>query len=188
MISAGCSKLNTIIPALDLVAFYPKSLWEAPSAPLHFLVALRQTYVASSGDPFFAQESHDPWFQIFLYIEGLVQFPLAAYLVYQLASTKPTAGPTELAGLAFGCVTAMGAAACCAEVWHMGPDVLSEKHKPSLLYGTYLPFSIVRKSCAQLFFVPSRANWTYAATLMAVDMYLRLLPRVQGGDEKAKIQ
>ncbi|KFA61999.1 hypothetical protein S40285_07906 [Stachybotrys chlorohalonatus IBT 40285] len=155
--------------ALDLVAFYPKSLWEAPSAPLHFLVALRQTYVASSGDPFFAQESHDPWFQIFLYIEGLVQFPLAAYLVYQLASTKPTAGPTELAGLAFGCVTAMGAAACCAEVWHMGPDVLSEKHKPSLLYGTYLPFSIV-------------------PTLMAVDMYLRLLPRVQGGDEKAKIQ
>ncbi|KEY66310.1 hypothetical protein S7711_02772 [Stachybotrys chartarum IBT 7711] len=155
--------------ALDLVAFYPKSLWEAPSAPLHFLVALRQTYVASSGDPFFAQESHDPWFQIFLYIEGLVQFPLAAYLVYQLASTKPTAGPTELAGLAFGCVTAMGAAACCTEVWHMGPDVLSEKHKPSLLYGTYLPFSIV-------------------PTLMAVDMYLRLLPRVQAGGDKAKIQ
>ncbi|KAL5095092.1 hypothetical protein Trisim1_003698 [Trichoderma cf. simile WF8] len=131
--------------ALDLVAFYPKALYQPLSSPLHFLLSLRAWYVASTGDPFFAQQSHQPWFEVFLYIEGLVQLPLAAYLVYQLASSKPTSGHAELAGLAFGSVTFMGAAACCFELLHMGEDVVSEDKKGSLLYGTYLPFAVIRK-------------------------------------------
>jgi hypothetical protein len=118
---------------------------ESPSSPLHFLATVRDAYLTSAEDPFFAEETHAPWFQVFLYIEGLVQFPLAAYLTYKLMSSKPAAGATELAALVFGCVTAMGAAACCFEVWHMGPDVLSADKKPALLYGTYLPFSVIRK-------------------------------------------
>ncbi|KAL9468504.1 hypothetical protein ACSS6W_010198 [Trichoderma asperelloides] len=139
-----------------------------PSAPLHFLLSLRNFYVSSTGDPFFAHSSpHQPWFEIFLYIEGLVQLPLAAYLVSQLASRRATTGPAELAGLAFGSVTFMGAAACCFELFHMGDDMVSGEKKASLLYGTYLPFAVI-------------------PALLAVDMYLRLLPRVQESGTKAK--
>ncbi|KAK1244467.1 hypothetical protein MKX07_003266 [Trichoderma sp. CBMAI-0711] len=158
--------------ALDLVSFYPKALYAHPSSPLHFLLTLRNFYVSSTGDPFFAQQDspHQPWFDIFLCIEALVQLPLAAYLVSQLASSnKPTSGPAELAGLAFGCVTFMGAAACCAELWHMGEDVVSAEKKGPLLYGTYLPFAVI-------------------PAVLAVDMSLRLLPRVQQSDAKAKTQ
>ncbi|KAL7948595.1 transmembrane protein 6/97 [Trichoderma barbatum] len=155
--------------ALDLVAFYPKALYQSPSSPLHFLLSLRSWYVSSSGDPFFAQDSHQPWFEIFLYIEGLVQLPLAAYLVSQLASSKATSGPAELAGLAFGSVTFMGSAACCFELLHMGDDMVSADKKASLLYGTYLPFVVI-------------------PALLAVDMYLRLLPRVRQSESKAKTQ
>ncbi|KND92411.1 hypothetical protein TOPH_02980 [Tolypocladium ophioglossoides CBS 100239] len=158
--------------AVDLVAFYPKRLYQSPSSPLHFLVPLRALYVSSSGDPYFAASvsaAHEPWFQVFLYIEGLVQLPLAAYLVASLAPRKSTSGPAELAGLAFGCITAMGAAACCFDLWHMGPERVSAQQKTMLLYGTYLPFAVI-------------------PALMAVDMYLRLLPRVQASDIKAKTQ
>ena len=131
---------------LDLVPFYPKALWHNASAPLHGLISLRSWWAATSGDPYFAQLTHEPWFEVFLYVEGLVQLPLTAYLVWKLASLKPTTGPTELAGLAYGCVTAMGALACCFDIWHMGPDRLAEKHRTQLFWGTYLPFFVIRKS------------------------------------------
>lgn len=133
---------------LDLAAFYPKPLWEPADAPLHFLVGLRARYVAATGDPFFAAASavHGaPWFQALLYIEGLVQFPLAAYLVAQLAAPRRIDGGAELAGLAFGCLTFMGSAACCYELLHMGADQVAADKKTRLLYGTYFPFVVIRK-------------------------------------------
>lgn len=145
---------------LDLVAFYPPQLWAPPGAPLHFLVALRRHYVSSTGDPFFAATSAAhaaPWFQAFLYIEGLVQFPLAAYLVSQLSSARRMGGPAELAGLAFGCLTFMGSAACCYELLHMGPGEVEADKKDKLLYGTYLPFVVIRK------FAPCYKFWIYFA-------------------------
>ncbi|KAF7560936.1 hypothetical protein G7046_g3209 [Stylonectria norvegica] len=154
---------------LDLVPFYPKSLWHSPSAPLHFLTALRTTYVKLSGDPFFAHAVHAPWFHGFLYVEGLAQLPLAAYLVFQLAKTRSSSGTAELAGLASGCLTAMGSVACCFELWEMGPDMVKDEQKAILFYGTYLPFAVI-------------------PAVMAVDMYLRLLPRVRQNDTKAKTQ
>ncbi|PNY23801.1 Uncharacterized protein TCAP_06258 [Tolypocladium capitatum] len=158
--------------ALDLVAFYPKPLYQPPSSPLHFLLSLRAVYVSSTGDPYFASPvsaAHEPWFQAFLYIEGLVQLPLAAYLVARLASWRRTSGSAELAGLAFGCLTAMGAATCCFDLWHMGPERVSAERKTMLLNGTYLPFAVI-------------------PAMMAVDMYLRLLLRVQASGIKAKTQ
>ncbi|KAL7925718.1 transmembrane protein 6/97 [Trichoderma austrokoningii] len=152
---------------LDLVEFYPKSLYQSPSAPLHFFISLRKFYVSSTGDPFFAHDAHQPWFQVFLYIEGLVQLPLAAYLVSQLASRRATSGPAELAGLAHGSLTFMGSAACCFELFRMGDDMLSADKKASLLYGTYFPYVVI-------------------PALLAVDMYLRLLPRVRESGTKTK--
>lgn len=83
---------------------------------------------------------------MFLYIEALVQLPLAAYLVSGLASARPTTGAVELAALVFGSVTAMGASACCFDLSNMGPGRVNPAQKGMLLYGTYLPFAIVRKS------------------------------------------
>ncbi|KAH6890632.1 transmembrane protein 6/97 [Thelonectria olida] len=153
--------------ALDLVAFYPKSLYASPSAPLHFLVSLRNIYVSTSGDPFFGDSYHAAWFNGFLGLEGLVQLPLAAYIVSQLASKKPSSGPTEIAGLAFGCLTAMGSLACCFELDAMGPDMVKDEHKTNLLYGTYGPFLVI-------------------PAIMAADMYLRLLSRFQPETIKSK--
>ncbi len=129
-----------------MVSFYPPSLWQSPTAPLHFLVTLRKSYVSSSGDPFFSGPSqHQPWFAAFLWIELFVQFPLAAFLVFRLARGSAMTGAGELAGLAFGCLTFMGSAACCAELWHMGENVVSAEKWGKLFYGTYLPFVIIRK-------------------------------------------
>ena len=82
------------------------------------------------------------------YIELLVQFPLAAYIVWNMASKKPTTGPTELAGLAFGCLTAMGSVACVAELLSMGGDMVSESQKMSLAWGTYAPYAVLREFCS----------------------------------------
>lgn len=132
---------------MDLAPFYPKFLWESPSAPLHFLIALRESYVHSSGDPFFshAGRQQPAWFRASLYIEFAFQLPLAMYLVFQLVSRRAISGATELAGLAFGCLTGMGSILCCAELYHLGPEVLSEEKKSNLLYGTYLPFAVIRE-------------------------------------------
>jgi hypothetical protein len=109
---------------------------------------LRKTYISSTGDPFFSSPAHQqqqPWFAAFLWIELLVQFPLAAFLVFKLARTSALNGSSELAGLVFGCLTFMGSVACCAELWYMGSNVVSAEKWSSLFYGTYLPFVIIRK-------------------------------------------
>lgn len=81
-----------------------------------------------------------------MYIEALAQFPLAVYLVSQLASSAGrTTGRTELAGLVFACLTAMGSVTCCYHLVQLGPEVVSEEKKTMLLYGEYLPFAIIRK-------------------------------------------
>lgn len=134
------------VTALDLVAFYPPSLYQPPSSPLHFLLTLRRAYVSYTADPFFAPSTpQPPWLRVFLALEGLVQLPLIIYLVRHLSRPRPTSGPVELAGLVLGCVNFMGAAACCSELWCMGEDLVTAEKKAQLLYGTYLPFAIVRK-------------------------------------------
>lgn len=124
---------------------YPKFLWEQPSAPLHFLVSLRELYVSLSSDPFFASSTHEPWFEGFLYIEALAQFPLAVYLVSKLASSTASSGRTELAALAFGCLTGMGSVVCCFHLVQLGEGVVPAEKKAMLLFGEYLPFAVIRE-------------------------------------------
>lgn len=142
---ANSRLLSLLTPsaALDFTAFYPVALYKNQNAPLHFLVDLKTWYLSQTGDPFFATGDHEPWFHSFLYIELLVQFPLAAYLVYNLSSAKSADSvEVELAGLVFGCVTAMGSIACCFHI-HAMNDFAT---KSQLLWGTYFPFSVIRKS------------------------------------------
>ncbi|CAH0054833.1 unnamed protein product [Clonostachys solani] len=157
--------------ALDLVQFYPKALWESPSAPLHFLVTLKAAYTSYSGDPFFAEPAHEPWFQACILIEGLVQLPLCAYLAYKLASSSSasTDPRTELAGIAFGCTTGFGAAISCYHIAQLGAEALDPAKKTSLLWGTYFPFTLI-------------------PVLMAVDMHFRILARISNLEKKVKSQ
>lgn len=127
------------------MAFYPKALWEAPSAPLHFLTTLRENYVAITGDPFFASPSHEPWFDVFLFLEGTLQLPMSAYLVWKLATRSSTEGATELVAMVFGTVVATTSITCCYHLWTLGEDVVRPEQKAMVLYGEYLPFSIIRK-------------------------------------------
>lgn len=129
---------------MDLVPFYPKVLYHNPGSPLHFLLALRETYVSLTDDPFFAHPAHEPWFQAFLYVEALVQFPLAVYLVCTLASRAKGAA-MELAGLTFGCVTGMGSVTCCYVLAMTGEEVLSGEKRMMLFWGEYLPFAVIRE-------------------------------------------
>ncbi|KAL4724687.1 hypothetical protein ACLX1H_008129 [Fusarium chlamydosporum] len=153
---------------LDFTEFYPESLYASPKAPLHFLTTIRNTYLSLSGDPFYGPNFTGEWLHSMYYIELLVQFPTAAYVVWNMASKKPTSGPTELAGLVFGCLTAMGSIASVAELLAMGPELVSEQQKPMLVWGTYFPYALI-------------------PGIMAVDMYMRLLRRVSN-DTKSKTQ
>ncbi|KAM0562376.1 hypothetical protein ACHAPJ_002066 [Fusarium lateritium] len=154
---------------LDFTEFYPKSLYTSPTAPLHFLTVIRNIYVANSGDPFYGEKFSGAWLHSMFYVELFVQFPLAVYIVWTLASKKASSGQTELAGLAFGCLTAMGSVACLSELQSMGPELVADAHKRNLFWGTYLPFAII-------------------PGIMAVDMHTRLLRRVSASDVKPKTQ
>ncbi|EWG46261.1 hypothetical protein FVEG_06810 [Fusarium verticillioides 7600] len=153
---------------LEFTEFYPDSIYSAPNAPLHFLVNVKEQYLSFSGDPFFGDKFHGAWFRSMFFIEIFVQFPLAIYIVRNLAAKKPSSGPAELAGLAYGCLTAMSSVACVAELLEMGPELVSEEHKRNLVWGTYFPYALIPGA-------------------MAVDMYARLLRRVST-DTKPKTQ
>ncbi|QUC20771.1 uncharacterized protein UV8b_05012 [Ustilaginoidea virens] len=153
---------------LDLVPLYPRFLWQDASSPLHGLLSLRAWWTATSGDPYFASLGHEPWFQAFLYVEAVLQLPLTAFLVYKLASSRPTSGPTELAGLVYGCVTALSSLACCLDIWHMGPERVRADKKEGLLWGAYFPYVVI-------------------PAVMAVDMwFFRLLPRMRAAPKASK--
>ncbi|KAG5993285.1 hypothetical protein E4U54_003406 [Claviceps lovelessii] len=158
----GIQLLGTLL--LDLVPLLPRFLWQRPSAPLHGLVSLRTWWATYSGDPYFTSMHPEPWFHGFLYAEALVQLPLMLYLVAKLSAcasaSAPTSGATELAGVMYACVTFMGSLACCFDIWHMGPERVGDEHWRSLFWGTYLPFCVI-------------------PAVMAIDMCLRLLPRLQ---------
>ena len=130
---------------MDFVQFYPKALWATPGTPLHFLVPFRSWYLASFEDPFFSANYHAPWFEASVWVELLVQFPTAVYLIYKLSSVKPSTGPVELAGLVYAIATSICSGSCLAEVLSMGPEVLSAEKRTSLIFGTYGPYCVIRK-------------------------------------------
>lgn len=78
-------------------------------------------------------------------------FPLALYLVPRLASGTRLGGPAELAGLAFGLLTAVTSAACVAELYAMGPETLAVENRVQIVFGTYLPYAVIRKFLSSQF-------------------------------------
>ena len=88
------------------------------------------------------------FFTFSVYVELLLQFPLAAYLVYSLATSKPLNGPGELAGTMYGAVVGLFTLLVCYDTWHM--PGLDEARRSTLFWQVYLPFGVVGK-CSNCF-------------------------------------
>ncbi|KOS20615.1 hypothetical protein ESCO_005390 [Escovopsis weberi] len=161
------------IVLIDFVPFYPGFLWREPDAPLHFLLTIREAYYAYTNDPYYAHDitvsAHGPrpYFDCFLLIQSVVELPLAVYLVYHLASWRRIPAPAELAMLVFAPILAVTAAVCLYESQFFSTDDVPEEKIKMLMWGAYFPYTLL-------------------PTVMVVDMWTRLLGRLNQG--KAKTQ
>ncbi|KAJ3550206.1 hypothetical protein NM208_g108 [Fusarium decemcellulare] len=142
---------------VDFVSFYPESLCQPSGSPLHFLVAYRQWYITTMADPYYNLDAPGHFFDFLVYVELIVQFPLALYLTRALLLKQQLSGAGELAAIVYGIVTGLCTAIVCNDMWHLGPDVISHESKQTLLFGAYLP----------------------SASLIALDMQSRLLARLR---------
>ncbi|RSL75720.1 hypothetical protein CEP51_010612 [Fusarium floridanum] len=145
---------------VDFVPFYPESLCQPPGSPFHFLVAYRQWYITTMSDPYYHIETPGHFFDFLVYVELLVQFPIALYLTRALLSKQRLSGPGELAASVYGIVTGLCTAVVCHNMYHLGPDVISHEAKQTLLYAAYLPYAVL-------------------PITMALDMHSRLLARLR---------
>ncbi len=137
-------------------------------------------------DPYYDMDAPGHFFDFLVYIELVVQFPLALYMISGGLWETTLSGTVELAGALYGIVTGLCTALVCHDMWHLGPDTIDASAKQTLLYGAYLPFAIFRMSEKnRLRFVSLLIK--DVATLMSLDMCLRLMPRLRTA-HKSKMQ
>ncbi|KAG4287383.1 hypothetical protein FPRO06_05035 [Fusarium proliferatum] len=144
--------------SIDFVPFYPQSLLQLRGSPFHFLVPFRQWYITAFSDPYYGIDNPGHFFEFLVYVELVVQLPLAIYLTRALLSKQGMSGSAELAGVVYGAVVSLCTAVVCNDMWYLGPDVITREAKQTLL-GTYLPYAVI-------------------PTLMSLDMQKRLLDRL----------
>ncbi|KAK2000489.1 hypothetical protein LX36DRAFT_709353 [Colletotrichum falcatum] len=155
---------------VDLVPFYPPSLYADPSSPLHFLQLLRDFYISTYNDPYFVTP-HDglpSWFRLFTKIEMFYQLPMAAWMVYGFSGRTGTTPGFELAVVVFAVECALTTLTCIYDILHLDPAVYSQAQKNVFVFNLYGP-------------------WVVIPALMGVDMCMRILSRVRVAD-KAKSQ
>ncbi|KAK1594162.1 transmembrane protein 6/97 [Colletotrichum navitas] len=155
---------------VDLVPFYPSSLYADPSSPLHFLQLLRDFYIQTYNDLYFVtpHDSLPSWFKLFSYIEIFYQLPMAVWMVYGFSRRTGTTPGFELAVLVFAVQCALTTLTCIYDTLYWDPAVYSQAQKNVFIFNLYGP-------------------WVVIPALMGVDMCLRILRRVQV-IEKAKLQ
>ncbi|KAF4983997.1 hypothetical protein FZEAL_702 [Fusarium zealandicum] len=134
----------TAMLGVDFVTFYPQSLCQPTKSPLHFFVVYRQWYITTMADPYYNLEAPGHFFDFLVYIELVIQFPLALYLVRVLFLQQKLSGPGELAALVYGLTTGLCTAIVCHDMWYLGPELISHESKQTLLFGAYLPYAIIR--------------------------------------------
>ncbi|EXF75047.1 hypothetical protein CFIO01_12475 [Colletotrichum fioriniae PJ7] len=165
------SELTILTSVVDLVPFYPSALYAAPSSPLHFLQVLRDFYISTYNDPFFtaSHENLPSWFKLFTYIEIVYQLPMAAWMVYRFSRSTGTTPGFELAVLVFCVECALTTLTCIYDVFHWDPAVYSQAQKNVFVFNLYGP-------------------WVVIPALMGLDMWLRILKRVNAADGTKKLQ
>lgn len=169
---------------VDLVPFYPSSLYADPSAPLHFLQVIRDFYISTYNDPYFVTP-HDglpSWFKLFTYIEIVYQLPMAVWMVYRFSGRTGTTPGFELAVLVFAVECALTTLTCIYDTLHWDPAVYSQAQKNVFIFNLYGPWVVMRKSA-----FPDRklrslgTDRRSIAALMGLDMWMRILGRLQAG-------
>ncbi|KAI0161940.1 transmembrane protein 6/97 [Hypoxylon sp. FL1284] len=166
-----------VLFCVDLVPLYPASLWVPPSSPLHFLYELRVYYIESYNDQFFAPPPAPipSFFPLFAFLELVFHLPVSVWAVRVLlrgsgGSTRSgLSGRDELLLLVYGIETALTTATCMYEAFLWDPAVVTAEQKVVLLCGLY-------------------GGYLAVAVLLTVDMYARLLGRLDMSDARKKVQ
>ncbi|OLN97417.1 putative membrane protein SPAC56F8.07 [Colletotrichum chlorophyti] len=156
---------------VDLVPFYPLSLYATSGSPLYFLQLLRDFYIKTYNDPYFTTP-HDAlpsWFKLFTYLEIVYQLPMAVWMVYRFSRRSGTTPGFELAVLVFTVECALTTLTCIYDVLHWDPAVYSLAQKNVFIFNLYGP-------------------WVVIPALMGLDMTLRILNRVNAADKTKKLQ
>lgn len=128
---------------VDFVPFIPQVLRDSPNSPLYYLVLYRRWYIATMADPYYDMDTPGHFFDFFVYIELLIQFPFAVYLTHRLLTQKPLDGAGELATVVYGATTSLCTATVCHDMWHLGPEIVDQGSKRVLL-AAYVPYAIIR--------------------------------------------
>ncbi|KAI1455925.1 transmembrane protein 6/97 [Annulohypoxylon moriforme] len=170
-----------VLFCVDLVPLYPTSLWVPPSSPLHFLYELRVYYIETYNDQFFAPPPAPipSFFPLFAFLELVFHLPVSLWAVRALfgggrnagsaVKRSGLSGPAELLLLVYGVETALTTATCMYEAFLWDPAVVSAEQKMVLLGGLY-------------------GGYLAVAVLLTVDMYARLLSRINAVDAGKKNQ
>ncbi|KAM0563075.1 hypothetical protein ACHAPJ_001921 [Fusarium lateritium] len=115
-------------------------------------------------DPYYNLDTPGHFFEFLVYVELIVQFPLALYLTRALLSSQRLSGAGELGTVVYGTVTGLCTAIVCNDMWHLGPEVITHEAKQTLLFGAYLPYAVI-------------------PVFMSLDMQWRLLARLKRSSE-----
>ncbi|KAI0128069.1 transmembrane protein 6/97 [Hypoxylon sp. NC0597] len=170
-----------VLFCVDLVPLYPASLWVPTSSPLHFLYELRVYYIETYNDQFFAPPpaAIPSFFPLFAFLELVFHLPVSLWAVRVLSGgsrgrgggvkESGLSGRAELLLLVYGVETALTTATCMYEAFLWDPAVVTAQQKMVLLGGLY-------------------GGYLAIAMLLTVDMYARLLKRLDTADVRKKVQ
>ncbi|KAI1817439.1 transmembrane protein 6/97 [Poronia punctata] len=162
-----------ILFCVDLVPFYPRTLWEPPNSPLHILGQLRTYYLTTYNDQFFLPPPAEipSFFPLYAVLELLFHLPVSiwAVRVFLNRGGKGIPGSAELLLLVYGVETALTTLTCMYEAALWDGDVVSFEQKVVLIGGLY-------------------GGYFALAVVLTVDMYMRVLRRLNAADAVKKVQ
>ncbi|ETS82931.1 hypothetical protein PFICI_04807 [Pestalotiopsis fici W106-1] len=162
-----------ILFLVDLVPFYPRSLWATSDAPLSFLGDLRVYYLETYKDQFFAPPPAPipSFFPLFAVLELVFHLPVSVWAVRRLWSSGGPGldGRAELLLLVYGIETVLTTGICMYEAWLWDEALISLSEKAVLLGGLY-------------------GSYFALAAVLSVDMYHRIWKRFDDVDAKKKTQ
>ncbi|PKS07382.1 hypothetical protein jhhlp_005984 [Lomentospora prolificans] len=162
---------------VDLVEFVPHSLWVPDSSPLHFLHLLRAFYTNTYHDLFLST----PWaqqptfFRLFTLLELVYQLPSALWILRRFSldaregtASGKTGGTTpalELMCLVYGVQCGLTTLTCIYDCLHWEGELYTWDVKKELIFKLYMP-------------------WFLIPLGMSLDMYVRILNRLNGQHKK----
>ncbi|KAH8158485.1 hypothetical protein CIB48_g9768 [Xylaria polymorpha] len=153
-----------ILFCVDLVPLYPQSLWVPSASPLHILFQLREYYITTYNDQFF-QPPPAPipsFFPLYAFLELVFHLPVSLWAVRALG--------TGGGGGAGGAAVRVRRAAAPRVRRRDGPH---DRH----LHVRHLPLGPGR-----------RDRGAEDAVLLTIDMYARVLKRLNAADAVKKGQ